>query len=202
MRGCGARTFILLNLHAFLPKGMGWFAQVECFQRRSPETAQIVTNYFELHLAIFWSACMASCGARYVVEVLVFLTSNNCEWSNHREEGTMSAPLVGMHFLSFLILLILSALAAAVLHWLIRYRLLTGIDGFFAKWIAAWIGAWLGPAVAGHWFGSVILWNIYIIPALTGAFVGGFGATAGCRATAKIRPQMEVLGSIEHPTAA
>ncbi len=114
----------------------------------------------------------------------------------------MSAPLIGMHFLSFLVLLVLSAFAAAILHWVIRYRLLAGIDGFFSKWIAAWIGAWLGPAVVGHWFGPVMLWNVYIIPALIGAFACSFVVTAGARATAKVRPEREVLGSIEHPTAA
>lgn len=109
----------------------------------------------------------------------------------------MSAPLIGMHFLSFLILLILSAFAAAVLHWVIRYRFFSGIDGFWAKWIVAWIGAWLGPAVLGHWFGPVMLWNIYIIPALIGAFAAAFGATACCRAAGKVQSQRGVLESME-----
>ena len=77
----------------------------------------------------------------------------------------MSAPLIGMSFLSFLVLLILSAIAAAVLHWVFRYRLVSGIDGFLGQWMVAWLGAWLGPAVLGHWFDSFILWNIYILPA-------------------------------------
>lgn len=114
----------------------------------------------------------------------------------------MSAPLIGMHFLSFLILLILSAFAAAVLHWVFGYRLFTGSEGFFAKWVVAWIGAWLGPDVVGHWFGAVMLWNIYIIPALVAAFATSFGVTAFFRAAARVQSKRESLGGIEHPTAA
>jgi uncharacterized membrane protein YeaQ/YmgE (transglycosylase-associated protein family) len=99
----------------------------------------------------------------------------------------MVAPLIGMHFLSFLILLILSAFAAAVVHWGIGYRFFSGVDGFFGKWIVGWICAWLGPAVFGHWFGPVMLWNIYIIPALIGAFVGAFLPAAICRAATRAR---------------
>lgn len=99
----------------------------------------------------------------------------------------MIAPLIGMHFLSFLILLILSAFAAIVVHWGIHYRFFDGAEGFIGKWVVAWICAWLGPAVFGHWFGPVMLWNIYIIPALIGAFVGAFFATACCRAAMNMR---------------
>lgn len=114
----------------------------------------------------------------------------------------MIAPLIGMRFLSFLILLILSAFGAAIMHWAVRYRLFDGIDGFFGKWIAAWICAWLGPYVIGHWFGPVMLWNIYIIPALVGAFVGAFSATAVCRAVVRVHYERGTLHSIEHHEAA
>lgn len=93
----------------------------------------------------------------------------------------MSAPLIGMSFPSFLILLILSAFAAAVVHWGLRYRLFQGVDGFIGQWIVAWLGAWLGPAVIGHWFGSVMLWNIYILPALVGAFAGALAGTVNAK---------------------
>ncbi|MGH9355309.1 MAG: hypothetical protein ACRD10_04195 [Terriglobia bacterium] len=98
----------------------------------------------------------------------------------------MIAPLIGMRFLSFLILLILSAFAAVVVHWGLHYRFFYRAEGFFGKWIVGWICAWLGPAVLGHWFGPVMLWNIYILPALIGAFVGAFAATAFCRAAAAV----------------
>ncbi len=97
----------------------------------------------------------------------------------------MIAPLIGMRFLSFLILLILSCFAALVIHYGAHYRFLNGTDGFLGKWIVGWVFAWLGPPVVGHWFGSVMLWNVYIIPALIGAFAGAFLATAFCRALAR-----------------
>ena len=69
----------------------------------------------------------------------------------------MSAPLIGMSFPSFLVLTIVSGVAAAVVHWGFRYRLFNGVDGFIGQWIVAWLGAWLGPAVLGHWFGSAMV---------------------------------------------
>jgi len=96
----------------------------------------------------------------------------------------MSAPLIGMPFLSFLVLLILSAIAAAALRWGFRYRLLEGIDGFIGQWIVAWLGAWLGPSVLGHWFDQAMLGNIYVIPAFIGAFAGAFGGTVNAKVLA------------------
>lgn len=101
----------------------------------------------------------------------------------------MSAPLIGMSFPSFLLLLILSAIAAAIVHWVVRYRLFEGIDGFLGQWIVAWLGAWLGPAVLGHWFGSLLLWNIYVLPALIGAFAGAFGGTLNAKVLAGLASQ-------------
>jgi uncharacterized membrane protein YeaQ/YmgE (transglycosylase-associated protein family) len=113
----------------------------------------------------------------------------------------MIAPLIGMRFLSFLILLILSAFAAAILHGAVRYRFFNRVDGFFGQWIVGWICAWLGPAVFGHWFGPIMLWNIYIIPALIGAFVGAFLATALCKAAAKAWSQGGTVESIHQHAA-
>ena len=101
----------------------------------------------------------------------------------------MSAPLIGMAFPSFLVLLILSAIAAAVVHWVVRYRLFQGFDGFIAQWIVAWIGAWLGPAVLGHWFGYVMVAHIYILPAFLGAFAGAFAGTINARILASMGSQ-------------
>jgi hypothetical protein len=47
----------------------------------------------------------------------------------------MSAPLIGVSLHIFLVLLILSAIAAAVVHWALRYRLFNGIDGFLGQWM-------------------------------------------------------------------
>lgn len=84
--------------------------------------------------------------------------------------------MIGMHFGAFLTLLILGCIAAAIMHFAIRYRMLGSVDGFFAKWIAGWIGAWLGGPVLGHWWFQIQ--NIYVIPALVGAFVGAFSIVA------------------------
>jgi uncharacterized membrane protein YeaQ/YmgE (transglycosylase-associated protein family) len=101
----------------------------------------------------------------------------------------MSAPLIGMSFLSFLVLLILSVIAAAVLHWGFHYRLSSGVDGFLGQWLVAWLGAWLGAAVLGHWFDSFMLWNIYILPALVGAFAGAFAGTLNVKLLADVASQ-------------
>lgn len=98
----------------------------------------------------------------------------------------MPAPLIGMSFSSFLVLLTLSAIGAAVVHWGFRYRLFMGIDGFFGQWMVAWVGAWLGPAVLGHWFNSAMISNIYLIPALIGALAGAFGGTINAKILARV----------------
>lgn len=101
----------------------------------------------------------------------------------------MSAPLIGMSFPSFLVLLIISAIAAGVVHWAVRYRLFAGFDGFIGQWIVAWLGAWLGPAVLGHWFRSLMVAHIYILPALLGGFAGAFAGTINARIIAAMGSQ-------------
>ena len=96
----------------------------------------------------------------------------------------MSAPLIGMPFVSFLVLLVVSAIAAAIVHWGLDYRLFEGWDGFVGQWIVAWVGAWLGPAVLGHWFDAVMLGNIYLIPALLGGVAGALAGTLNARVIA------------------
>ena len=59
--------------------------------------------------------------------------------------------MIGMNFASFVSLLILGFIAAIVLHCVVRYRMMSGFDGFMNKWIAGWIGGWLGSPVLGHW---------------------------------------------------
>ena len=90
--------------------------------------------------------------------------------------------MIGMSFASFFSLLILGFIAAIIMHSAIRYRMVAGGDGFVAKWIAGWIGAWLGSPVLGHWWFHIQ--NIYVIPALIGAFVGAFSLTFLAKATA------------------
>jgi len=95
--------------------------------------------------------------------------------------------MIGMSFSAFVVLLVAALIASIVLHYVLRYRFLEGFDGFLGKLIAAWLGGWLGSPVLGHWFESVKLADIYLIPALLGAFAGAFALTASCKSCAKAR---------------
>lgn len=75
--------------------------------------------------------------------------------------------MIGMNFLSFLVLLGISVIVVAVFHYTLRYRFLEGIDAIYAKVVFAWIGAWLGSPVLGHWFYQI--GNVYVVPAFLGA---------------------------------
>lgn len=88
--------------------------------------------------------------------------------------------MIGMSFGAFVTLLVLGLIAAIVIHSIVRYRMLSGVDGFIAKWIAGWIGGWLGSPVLGHWWFQYQ--NIYVIPALVGAFVGAFACVVVLKA--------------------
>jgi uncharacterized membrane protein YeaQ/YmgE (transglycosylase-associated protein family) len=97
----------------------------------------------------------------------------------------MRLVMIATNFASFLVLLVAGVLAGAVLHYLVRYRLLEGFDGFVGKCIAGWVGAWLGSPVLGHWFEKVKISNIYLLPALIGAFAGAFIMVSTGKALAK-----------------
>jgi uncharacterized membrane protein YeaQ/YmgE (transglycosylase-associated protein family) len=84
--------------------------------------------------------------------------------------------MIDMNFLEFLALLILSLIAALVVHYAIHYPHSRSVDGFFLQWTVGWIFAWLGSPVFGHWFASLRTGNVYWIPALLGGFVGSFFA--------------------------
>jgi uncharacterized membrane protein YeaQ/YmgE (transglycosylase-associated protein family) len=88
--------------------------------------------------------------------------------------------MIGMSFSAFLTPLVFGLVSAFVLNTITRYRMLAGVDGFVCAWIAGWAGTWLGSPVFGYWGGH--MQNVYIIPALLGAFVGTFLATAVVRA--------------------
>jgi uncharacterized membrane protein YeaQ/YmgE (transglycosylase-associated protein family) len=75
--------------------------------------------------------------------------------------------MIGMSFLSFLVLLGISVIVVGVFHYLLRYRSLNGLDAVFAKTVFAWIGAWLGSPILGHWFYKI--GDVYLVPAFLGA---------------------------------
>lgn len=77
--------------------------------------------------------------------------------------------MIGMDFVCFIVLLVISIVVSAVLHFGFKYYLRPGFDSFVSKVIFGWIGAWLGPPVLGHWFEGVEIEGVYIIPAILGS---------------------------------
>ena len=75
--------------------------------------------------------------------------------------------MIGMSFLSFLVLLGISVIVVGVFHYGLRYRFLEGVDAVYAKVVFAWIGAWLGSPVLGYW--SYKLGDVHLVPAFLGA---------------------------------
>ena len=57
--------------------------------------------------------------------------------------------MIGMSFLSFLLLLVIAVVVAAVFHFGLRYRFLEGWDCFLGKIGLGWLGGWLGSPVLG-----------------------------------------------------
>lgn len=77
--------------------------------------------------------------------------------------------MIGMSFISFLILLAISIVVSAILHFVLKFYIRPGIVSFISKVIFGWIGAWLGSPVFGYWFGGLVYEEIYIIPAILGS---------------------------------
>jgi len=77
--------------------------------------------------------------------------------------------MIGMSFISFLILLVISIAVSAIMHYGLKFYIRSGCVSFVSKVIFGWIGAWLGSPVFGHWFGGLVYENVYIIPAILGS---------------------------------
>ena len=86
--------------------------------------------------------------------------------------------MLGMSFVSFLVLLAIGVVVAAVFHFVLRYRVLE----FFGKIAAGWLGGWLGSPVLGHWLFKV--GDVYVIPAILGATAAIFFSVLGWKALA------------------
>lgn len=85
--------------------------------------------------------------------------------------------MLDMNFVEFVTLLVVSLIAAFIVHYGFGYRYFKHADGFFWKWIVAWTFAWVASPVLGHWFVHFRIDSIYLIPALLGGFIGAFCAT-------------------------
>jgi uncharacterized membrane protein YeaQ/YmgE (transglycosylase-associated protein family) len=80
--------------------------------------------------------------------------------------------MVGMSFISFLILLIISVVVSAVLHYGFKYYVTPGHWSFCSKVAVGWVGAWLGSPVLGYWpnrIPNLYYENVWFIPAILGA---------------------------------
>jgi uncharacterized membrane protein YeaQ/YmgE (transglycosylase-associated protein family) len=77
--------------------------------------------------------------------------------------------MFGLGFMSFFILLVISVVVSAVMHYGFKFYVRPGLVSFFSKVIIGWIGAWLGSPIFGHWWEGVNYEEVYIIPAILGS---------------------------------
>ncbi len=80
--------------------------------------------------------------------------------------------MIGMDFISFLILLIISVVVSGILHYGLNYYVTPGLWSFCSKVVLGWVGAWLGSPVFGNWphrFPFLQYGDIWFIPAILGA---------------------------------
>jgi uncharacterized membrane protein YeaQ/YmgE (transglycosylase-associated protein family) len=78
--------------------------------------------------------------------------------------------MIGMDFISFLILLAISVVVSGILHFGLEYYVTPGLWSFTSKVIVGWFGAWLGTPVFGRWLPGLNYHDVYYIPAILGAF--------------------------------
>lgn len=81
----------------------------------------------------------------------------------------MGDAMIGMSFVSFLILLIISVVVSGILHFGLRYYVTPGLWSFVSKIIVGWIGAWLGTPVFGRWWPGLQYEEVFYIPAILGS---------------------------------
>jgi uncharacterized membrane protein YeaQ/YmgE (transglycosylase-associated protein family) len=77
--------------------------------------------------------------------------------------------MIGMDFMSFLTLLIISVVVSGILHYGLNYYVTPGYESFCSKIVVGWIGAWLGSPVLGHWWPGLRYHDVYIVPAILGS---------------------------------
>ena len=77
--------------------------------------------------------------------------------------------MIGIDFGSFLILLVIAVIVAAILHYGLQLYVVPGTRSFLAKIVLGWIGAWLGSPVLGHWWEPLKYCEIYLVPAILGS---------------------------------
>ena len=64
--------------------------------------------------------------------------------------------MLGMDFVSFLILLVISIVVCAILHYGCKYYVTAGPWSFCSKVVVGWVGAWLGSPVFGGFLFAIM----------------------------------------------
>jgi len=78
--------------------------------------------------------------------------------------------MMGMSFLPFLVLLIISVVISLIMFFWTGFRI-EGLKcrGLCPLIVIGWLGGWVGSPVFGHWFSPLCVDNVYVIPAILGA---------------------------------
>src|ERR1700757_2162073 len=80
--------------------------------------------------------------------------------------------MIGMDFVSFLILLIISVVVSWILHYGLKYYVTPGFWSFCSKVAVGWVGAWIGSPLLGHWPSRIPVLHygdVWFVPAILGA---------------------------------
>ena len=80
--------------------------------------------------------------------------------------------MIGIEFINFLILVIISVAVSGVLHFGFHYYVTPGNWSFVSKVVVGYVGAWIGSPVFGYWphrFPQLHYGEIWFIPAILGA---------------------------------
>ena len=75
-----------------------------------------------------------------------------------------------LDFMGFMVLLAVALLVAAILHYGLKFYIVSGHWSFASKVIVGYVGAMYGPAFFGHWFEGLVVGGVYLLPAALGAF--------------------------------
>lgn len=94
--------------------------------------------------------------------------------------------MIGMDFVSFVILLVIGVVVSAILHYACKLYVMAGTGSFLSKVIMGWIGAWLGSPVLGHWWEGLNYQQVYFAPAILGAIAIIVLAVDICRTCASV----------------